>query len=189
MLLNYCQREKNTMQASDPTAKLGKGFALIAWLLVLAVIYLLFDEAIAHKLNPNQQVQSVVNAQGQVEVTLTRNQSGHYVGTLQLNGVDVVFLLDTGATVVAVSPEVAKRTGMPQGQPYQVNTANGVTTAYQSHINSLKLGDILLTDLPASIVPNLNTTRGGTEILLGMSALKHLEFAQQANQLQLKQRN
>ena len=85
----------------------------------------------------------VVNAAGEAEVTLSRNASGHYVGTLQLNGVDVVFLLDTGATVVAVSPEVAKRTGMPQGQPYQVNTANGITTAYQSEITELRLGDIV----------------------------------------------
>lgn len=185
MLLNYCQREKNTMQASDPTAKLGKGFALIAWLLLLAVIYLLFDDAIAQKLNPNRQLTSVISPQGLAEVTLQRNARGHYVGTLALNGIDVVFLLDTGATVVAVSPEIAKKTGMPQGQPYQVTTANGITTAYQSSIHSLKLGDIHLQNLPASIVPNLS----GTEILLGMSALKHLEFAQQANQLQLRQRN
>lgn len=189
MLLSYCQREKNTMQASDPTAKLGKGFALIAWLLLLAVIYLLFDDAIAAKLNPNQQLKSGLNADGQQQVTLLPNAQGHYVGTLQLNGVDVVFLLDTGATVVAVSTEVAKRTGMKQGQPYQVTTANGVTTAYQSQIHELQLGTIVLRDLPASIVPNLATTKGGTEILLGMSALKHLEFAQQANQLQLIQRN
>lgn len=189
MLCGYCQREKNTMQASDPTTKLGKGFALIAWLLVLAVIYLVFDDAISAKLNPNQQLQSSTNPQGLAQVVLTRNSQGHYVGTLQLNGVDTVFLLDTGATMVAVSSEVAARTGMPQGKAYQVSTANGITTAYQSSINELKLGNIVLRDLPASIVPNLATSKGGTEILLGMSALKHLEFAQQANQLQLIQRN
>lgn len=189
MLCGYCQREKSTMQASDPTTKLGKGFAWIAWLLVLAVIYLLFDEAIRDKLNPNQQLQSSINPQGLAQVVLTRNSQGHYVGTLKLNGVDAIFLLDTGATMVAVSTEVAARTGMQQGRAYQVNTANGITTAYQSSINELKLGDIVLRDLPASIVPNLATTKGSTEILLGMSALKHLEFAQQANQLQLIQRN
>lgn len=189
MLCGYCQREKNTMQASDPTTKLGKGFAWIAWLLLLAVVYLLFDDAISNKLNPNQQLQSGVSQNGSAQVTLTRNSQGHYVGTLKLNGVDTVFLLDTGATMVAVSSEVAARTGMQQGRAYQVNTANGITTAYQSSITELKLGDIVLRDLPASIVPNLATTKGGSEILLGMSALKHLEFTQQANQLQLIQRN
>ena len=87
--------------------------------------------------------------------------------------------------MVAVSSDVARRTGMKQGRAYQTATANGLTTVYQSHIDQLQLGDIVLTNLSASIVPNLT----GSEILLGMSALKHLEFAQQANQLQLIQRN
>ncbi len=91
MLCGYCQREKNTMQASDPTTKLGKGFAWIAWLLLLAVVYLLFDDAISNKLNPNQQLQSGVSQNGSAQVTLTRNSQGHYVGTLKLNGVDTVF--------------------------------------------------------------------------------------------------
>uniref|UniRef100_UPI00404847FD retroviral-like aspartic protease family protein n=1 Tax=Rheinheimera sp. TaxID=1869214 RepID=UPI00404847FD len=50
-------------------------------------------------------------------------------------------------------------------------------------MDRLQLGDIVLTNIPASIVPNL----GGTEILLGMSALKQLEFHQQGNQLTLIQ--
>lgn len=170
---------------NDPSKKLGKSFALIAWLLVMALVYLFFAEAIEHKLNPNQQLQSSRDASGHAKVTLTRNAKGHYVGTLALNGQPVQFLLDTGATQVAVSAEVAQRTGMKKGQAHQVSTANGITTAYQSEIRELRLGDIVFYNLPASIVPNLP----GSEILLGMSALKHLEFAQQANQLQLVQKN
>ena len=135
--------------------------------------------------HPNQQLQSNLGAGGERIVVLTANRQGHYVGTLKLNGQDVDFLLDTGATMVAVSSDVARRTGMIQGRAYQTATANGLTTVYQSHIDQLQLGDIVLTNLNASIVPNLT----GSEILLGMSALKHLEFAQQANQLQLIQRN
>lgn len=173
------------MQAPDPTTKLGKGFAVIAWLMLLGVIYLFFDDYLQAQFNPNQQLRSAVGTSGERTVVLTANRQGHYVGTLKLNGQDVDFLLDTGATMVAVSSDVARRTGMQQGRPYQTATANGVTTVYQSKIDQLQLGDILLTNLNASIVPNLT----GSEILLGMSALKHLEFAQQANQLQLTQRN
>lgn len=168
----------------DPTTRMGKGFALIAWLLVLAVIYLFFAEAIEQKLNPNQQLRTGQTEQGHPTVTLTRNPKGHYVGIMQLNGQPVQFLLDTGATLVAVSADVAARTGMPQGTAHQAATANGFTTAYRSEIAELRLGDIVLYNLPASIVPNL----AGSEILLGMSALKHLEFSQQANQLQLVQK-
>ncbi|MBU2277372.1 MAG: retroviral-like aspartic protease family protein [Gammaproteobacteria bacterium] len=173
------------MQAPDPTTKLGKGFAIIAWLLLLAVIYLFFDDYLAAQLNPNQQLKSTVGAGGERTVNLIANRQGHYVGTLKLNGQNVDFLLDTGATMVAVSADVARRTGMIQGRAYQTATANGIATVYQSQIDQLQLGDIVLTNLNASIVPNLT----GSEILLGMSALKHLEFAQQANQLQLTQRN
>ena len=171
------------MQASDPTAKLGKGFAWIAWMLVLGMIYLFFQDHLDTQQNPNQQLQSSVGAAGEKRVVLMANRHGHYVGTLLLNGQPVEFLLDTGATMVAVSAEVAKRSGMIQGPAYQTATANGITTAYRSQINELKLGEIVLRDLRASIVPNL----AGSEILLGMSALKHLEFAQQANQLELIQ--
>jgi len=173
------------MQAPDPTTKLGKGFAVIAWLMLLGVIYLFFDDYLQAQFNPNQQLRTAVGAGGERTVILTANRQGHYVGTLQLNGQEVDFLLDTGATMVAVSSDVARRTGMKQGRAYQTATANGLTTVYQSHIDQLQLGDIVLTNLSASIVPNLT----GSEILLGMSALKHLEFAQQANQLQLIQRN
>lgn len=173
------------MQAPDPTTKLGRGFATIAWLMLLGLIYLFFDDVLQAQINPNQQLQSNLGAGGERIVVLTANRQGHYVGTLKLNGQDVDFLLDTGATMVAVSSDVARRTGMIQGRAYQTATANGLTTVYQSHIDQLQLGDIVLTNLNASIVPNLT----GSEILLGMSALKHLEFAQQANQLQLIQRN
>ena len=170
------------MQAPDPATKLGKHFAIFAWLLLLGVLYLFFDEQIAEQLNPNRKLQSSQQQQ-QVIVTMQANKQGHFVGTLLLNGKPIDFLLDTGATMVAVPEEVAAQTGMKKGLAYETSTANGVTTAYQSKIDELRLGDIVLRDLEASIVPNLD----GTEILLGMSALKHLEFSKREHQLQLIQ--
>lgn len=184
------------MQASDPSpstpppqtpdhvASIGRGFAWIAWLLILALVYLFFDDALEQQRNPNQQLQLEQGARGERVVVLDANRQGHYVGTLQLNGQDVDFLLDTGATAVAVSEAVALRTGMEKGAPYQSSTANGVITVHRSRINELRLGTIVLHDLDASIVPNL----AGAEILLGMSALNHLEFNKQQQQLRLIQR-
>ncbi|MCH8537887.1 MAG: retroviral-like aspartic protease family protein, partial [Alkalimonas sp.] len=94
------------------------------------------------------------------------------------------FMLDTGATTVAVSEQAARRLGLERGQRIQVMTANGIASAWRSQIDELQLGDIHLYQVDASIVPNLS----GTEILLGMSALNQLEFNQQANQLTLIQR-
>lgn len=170
------------MQAPDPATKLGKHFAVVAWLLLLTVLYLFFNEQIAEQINPNRQLQSSQQQQ-QLIVTMQENKQGHFVGTLLLNGKPIDFMLDTGATMVAVSEEVAAKTGMKKGAAYEISTANGTTTGYQSNIRELRLGDIVLHDLDASIVPNLE----GTEILLGMSALKHLEFSKRERQMQLIQ--
>lgn len=196
MLWLYSLRHGCRMQAPDPSssppppaspdhaARLGRGFAWIAWLLVLGLIYLFFDGVLTQQRNPNQQLHEEQGTAGERVVVLDANRQGHYVGTLQLNGKPVEFLLDTGATAVAVSEAVAERTGMPRGAPYQSSTANGVVTVHRSRIAELRLGSIVLYDLEASIVPNL----AGAEILLGMSALNHLEFSKQQQQLRLLQR-
>jgi aspartyl protease family protein len=173
------------MQAPETTSKYGKAFTLIAWLLLLGMLFLFFQSYIARQQNPNQALTSSQGQQGEIVTVLTRNRAGHYVGTALVNNQPADFMLDTGATTVAVTAAAAERLNLPRGQPMQVSTANGMTIAYRSRIRQLQLGDIILTDVPASIVPNMS----GSEILLGMSALKQLEFRQQGNQLTLIQHN
>ncbi|MDR7122624.1 TIGR02281 family clan AA aspartic protease [Rheinheimera soli] len=172
------------MQAPDNTTKLGRLFSWISWLLLLALLYWFFEDQISLQINPNQQLQSQIGSSGEKVTILKRNKAGHYVGTALFNGVPMEFMLDTGATVVAVSEQAALKLGMPRGQRYQVSTANGPAAAYDSRLNSLQLGDIVLTEIRASITPGLH----GTDILLGMSALKQLEFSQQQDELKLIQR-
>ncbi|WNO60357.1 TIGR02281 family clan AA aspartic protease [Rheinheimera sp. MMS21-TC3] len=174
-------------QANNKTSShsFGKTFSIVAWLILMAMLYLFFQDAINAQLNPNQQLNSSIGSKGEVRTVLIRNKAGHYVGTALVNQQPINFMLDTGATTVAITADAAKQLGMPLGQAMQVSTANGLTTAYRSQIRQLQLGDIVLYNIPASIVPNL----AGTEILLGMSALKQLEFHQQGNQLTLIQHN
>lgn len=175
------------MQAPEPTNPYGKTFAIIAWLIVMLMLYLFFQDTIDKQLNPNQQLNSVQGSRGETRTVLIRNRGGHYVGTALINDTPVDFMLDTGATTVAIDSHTAQKLGLPKGAAMQVSTANGLTTAYRSHIDRLQLGDIVLSDIPASIVPGLNNSGTGSEILLGMSALKQLEFHQQGNQLTLIQ--
>ncbi len=171
------------MQAPETTSKYGRAFAIIAWLLLLGILFMFFQDYVAEQLNPNRSLQSQQGQGGEIITVLTRNRAGHYVGTALVNEQPADFMLDTGATTVAVSANAAERLGLQRGQPIQVSTANGMTLAYRSSIRQLQLGDIILNNVPASIVPNM----GDTEILLGMSALKQLEFRQQGNQLTLIQ--
>jgi aspartyl protease family protein len=177
------------MQAPEPTRKYAKTFAIIAWLLLMLLLFMFFQDTINKQLNPNQQLHSVQGQRGETRTVLIRNKNGHYVGTALVNNVPVDFMLDTGATTIAIDADTARTLGLPFGQPIRVSTANGITSAFVSHVESLQLGDIVLHNIPASIVPNLSRAGGNAEILLGMSALKQLEFHQQGNQLTLIQHN
>lgn len=164
---------------------LGKTFTWLTWLAVLAVFSLLFDELIATQQNPNQSVDSFTNRNGVTEVKLKQNRYGHYVTNGEINGETVTFLLDTGATQVSVPGDVAERLALSGGRSYWVNTANGQVKVYQTTLSELRIGDIILYNVAAHINPAMQAEA----ILLGMSALKRIEFTQAGKTLTLKHYN
>jgi aspartyl protease family protein len=95
----------------------------------------------------------------------------------QINGATLKFLVDTGATTVALNSGDAKYANIDykRGEPIQVGTANGVVTAYRVTIANLKIGSITLSQVEASVL------EGGSpsEVLLGMSALSRLDMKRQ----------
>jgi aspartyl protease family protein len=110
-------------------------------------------------------------------VTLYSNAQGHFLSDCQINGVTLKFLVDTGATTVALNSGDAKYANIDykRGEPIQVGTANGVVTAYRVTIANLKIGSITLSQVEASVL------EGGSpsEVLLGMSALSRLDMKRQ----------
>lgn len=167
----------------DVSSRVGKAMVFAAWLLALGLLTLLFSDWQAEQANPNQELSSRITESGAREVTLDSNRHGHYVASGRINGQPVVFLLDTGATSVSIPDPVARDIGLERGLPYQVQTANGSVTVYATRLRQLALGDIVLEDVRAHINPR---ARGG-QILLGMSALRHLELIQRDDQLTLRQ--
>ena len=85
--------------------------------------------------NPNQTPQSV-HGDGFVEVSLASSRQGHYLVNGQIDGHDVTFLLDTGATQVAIPSAGAERLGLQRGAPIIISTAN-VGTRVQEQKNAL----------------------------------------------------
>lgn len=165
----------------DPTQRTGRAFAWIAWVLALGLLYVFFDEQLAQQVNPNQRVDSVTRA-GKTEVVLQANRAGHYVASGTINQQPVVFLLDTGATQVAIPLAIAEQLGLQLQREVSVQTANGVATAYQTQLDSLTIGDIELRNVAATVVPGMNMS----QILLGMSALKQVEFSQRNQTLTIR---
>ena len=162
--------------------RIGKGMTVGAWILVLVLLTLFFENRLDRQRNPNQAVYSRINSAGIYEAVLKRNRYGHYVTTGTVNAQPVEFLLDTGASDVAIPVEVADRLGLKRGVPVQYQTANGVVTAYRTQLDSVSIGPIIVHDVPASINPGLKDM----EILLGMSVLKRVEFTQRGDTLILR---
>jgi len=111
---------------------------------------------------------SLTTPTGETTVTLQQGQGGHYLAAGKINGEPVKFLVDTGATDVAIPMEVAKRIGLPLGLAFRTKTANGFGKAYETRMETISLGDIVLSDVSASATEGLT----GEEILLGMSFLR-----------------
>lgn len=155
----------------------------LAWVVALALFAWIFAGLEERENNPNQYIATQQLGDGGKVITLQRNRYGHYVADGFINGERVTFLLDTGASDISVPGGLAEKLGLRRGPAQQYNTANGVITGYLTRLNSVRLGDIELHDIRASINPHAQ----GDELLLGMSFLRELEFTQRGDTLTIRQ--
>jgi aspartyl protease family protein len=162
---------------------MSTGMTVLAWIVFMVLMGFFFSELLGKQSNPNQALSTRYNEDRIREVSLARNRAGHYVTSGQVNGRNVVFILDTGATGVAIPVHIAEKLGIQPGRAFQVQTANGVGVSYAARLDTVSVGEISLEDVQAGIVPGLS----GDEILLGMSFLRHIEFTQRGNELILRQ--
>ena len=132
--------------------RIGVGMTLAAWALFLLLLTWFASGYLERLNNPNVQVVSRVDPGGNLEVLLQQNRAGHYVATGAIDDVPVVFLVDTGATDVAVSREVAERIGLEKGFRVTVNTANGTAYGWNTVLDKVTLGNIEMTAVPATII-------------------------------------
>lgn len=161
---------------------MGLAMQVLAWVSLLGLLTLYFSSVLERQRNPNSDVTTTMHGDVR-EVQLTRNRMGHYVASGTINGLPVVFLLDTGATGVAIPDDLARRLALRRGRALLTSTANGTARSYQTRLDEVAIGDIRLHDIDAAITPGLQMN----EVLLGMSFLKHIEFSQRGNTLTLRQ--
>jgi len=170
------------MSQQLPGKRAGKVLMILAWAAALFLATRYFGEWEDRQENPNAVVTSQ-HGDGYIEVQLVGNRQGHFVSTGKINDQPVQFLLDTGATDVAIPGKVADSLQLQRGAPVWVSTANGRSQGFRTSIEHLQLGDIVLNNVRALVVPGLD----GEQVLLGMSAMKQLEFTQRGGTMLLRQ--
>jgi aspartyl protease family protein len=123
---------------------------------------------------------------GNGHVTLTADSRGHFFANGSINGVSVRFLVDTGASTVAISTSEARRLGINYlaGGQIRVSTANGLAPAYKVKVDNVRVGDITLSNVDCTVVDGA----GLTEALLGMSFLNRTQMLRDGDTLKLTRR-
>ncbi len=167
------------MQNNSQPPVFNKATITVFWIVLLLCTTLIFNGILDDFKNPNKALTVSFNDLGQHEVVLDMNRYGHYVATGSVNDTKVNFLLDTGATLVAIPEHIANKIGLEKGREYLSQTANGSSVSYATTLDRVSLGGIVMTNVPASISSGMKFD----EILLGMSFLKHLQLTQSARQL------
>nr|VFK55748.1 MAG: aspartyl protease family protein [Candidatus Kentron sp. TUN]VFK65494.1 MAG: aspartyl protease family protein [Candidatus Kentron sp. TUN] len=174
------KRQVHRKRISD---RLGTGMIAAAWIVLLGLLTVYFNGWLREQENPNQHPLGTRTETGAYEVVLAQNRQGHYMATGTINGHPVQFLLDTGATTVSVSTDLAESLQLPIGPASTAWTANGTITTYHTRLDEVRIGNILLHDVRATINPHMHIEA----ILLGMSFLKKIEFTQRGDTLTLRQ--
>ena len=170
------------MREDIGTHKLGRGMIITAWILLIVLLTLLFQSILDRQINPNRQPEGRIGLQGAREVELHRNKAGHYVASGYINGQPVTFLLDTGATDVALPASLADQLQLKRGPVSISQTANGQVKVWRTRLDEVKIGLISMQDVRATILPSMSG-----DVLLGMSFLKRLELIQKGKVLTLRQ--
>lgn len=118
------------------------------------------------------------------EVRIWRDPSGMFRTVGSINGLPVKFLVDTGASSIAMNADQARRLGIDfrgRGEPAAVMTASRLEPAYRVSLKTVTVGSITLRDVAAVVLDGAQPS----DPLLGMSFLGRLHMANDGRRLTL----
>jgi aspartyl protease family protein len=122
---------------------------------------------------------------GPQSVTLAAGAGGHVLAEGMVNGGAVRFVVDTGASLVALPGSEATRLGIDfrKGEAGTIQTAAGPTPAYRVKLNTVRIGSIELNNVDGVVIEN-----GLPVALLGMSFLNRVELKQDSGRMTMIRR-
>jgi aspartyl protease family protein len=164
-----------------------RSIAILAGLLCVAVAFVtrVADRATqsATQPAPAAMVASVtpdLSGAGARRVIVPRDARGHFQVDARVDGRSVGFMIDTGASTIALTTRDARRLGIqPVQNDYTVNvqTANGVARAAPVTLDKVEVGELVVRDVPALVIPEKILS----ENLLGLSFLTKLRRFEYTN--------
>lgn len=122
---------------------------------------------------------------GGSRIVLQAGAGGHFITDGRINNQQVRFMVDTGATAVGIPEQEARRLGLAykEGRPGMASTANGNVTMWMVKLAAVRIGDVEVRDVDASVVPG-----NMPYILLGNSFLGRFQMKRDNEQMVLERR-
>ncbi|KAB2898546.1 MAG: TIGR02281 family clan AA aspartic protease [Burkholderiaceae bacterium] len=116
---------------------------------------------------------------------LTADSRGHFINTGLINGQVMQYMVDTGASTVAIGRPDADRMGLDyaNGQPVRMGTANGVGMGWRLKLDSVRIGDVEVFGVEAIV-----TSQPMPFVLLGNSFLAEFQMTRNSDQMVLEKR-
>lgn len=139
-----------------------------------------------HRLTVGQHAVSAGNdVREAASVTLTADQKGHFYTIGTVNGAPMRFLVDTGATLIAMGKTDADHANIDyrKGTPGTSMTANGPARIWKVTLNSVRVGDVMLNQVDAAV-----HEQDLPIVLLGMSFLNRMTMKRDGQTMTLKKR-
>lgn len=155
-------------------AQTGRSMLILAWLILFILLFLFFrfysqDEQGSYQIKPGL-------------VTIAADGQGHYRIDGSINRQPVKFLIDTGATLVAIPDGLALKLNLKRRYAVTITTANGEVTGSLTRVAKLRFGNFTLYNVKAIIVP----ANEDNIVLLGMNVLSQFKLSQEAKRLIIK---
>ncbi|GAD24708.1 TIGR02281 family clan AA aspartic protease [Acidovorax sp. MR-S7] len=118
-------------------------------------------------------------------LVLKADARGHFVNTGFINGRVMQYMVDTGASTVAIGLPEAQRMGLKaeNGQPVLMSTANGTAQGWRVRLDSVRAGTLELRGVDAIVTP-----QPMPYVLLGNSFLRAFEMSRAGDEMVLQQR-
>ena len=157
-----------------PIKQLAK--MVLAWVAIFAGVFILFlfrgeFSEVWRRAKMDIAGNSEIAADGTLRIG--KDEDGHFNVRALVNGREVDFLVDTGATVTTLNPDDARTANVEVdtgGFPVAIQTANGMSTAHRARIATLSVGPITRSDFAVHVSAGL-----GDGNLLGMNFLSSLK--------------